>query len=148
MTDGELLRLVRTAFQMYEPVPETVTAHARAAFRWRAEDAVLARPTGDAHALDRAMTPVRGDGPRRLTFAGGGLTVEVELTEADRVFEIAGQLLPPTTARVGVRHTDGELDGCAGAAGWFVVDGVPAGLISLRFLLPDDSSVVTSWFRV
>jgi hypothetical protein len=146
VTDAELLKLVRTAFQVYEPLPEGVLADARAAFRRRAAGAALARLTRDG--LDGALPALRGGDARLLTFAGGGLTVEVEVTGAGQVYQLAGQLLPPADARVLVRHTDGELDGRAGPAGQFVVDGVPAGLISLLFRLPDASSVVTSWIRL
>ncbi|SEG14949.1 hypothetical protein SAMN04489712_103399 [Thermomonospora echinospora] len=146
MTDAELLRLVRTAFQVHDPPPESVPAAARAAFRLREPDAALAGLVRDGD--DEALPALRGDGTRLLVFAGGGLTVEVEVTGGEQVYQIAGQLLPPAHARVRVRHTDGELDGRAGPAGQFVVDGVPAGLISLLFRLPDDSSVVTSWIRL
>lgn len=146
MTDAELLELVSAAFRTVEPVPEAVSAAARAAFGRRVPGAVPARLVSETDPPVAAT--LRGPAPRLLTFKGGGRTVEVELTPAERGFEIAGRLLPPADARVRVRRTDGEITGRTGSGGRFVVEEVPPGPVSLLFLLPDGSSVVTGWVRL
>ncbi|WP_289009839.1 hypothetical protein [uncultured Thermomonospora sp.] len=146
MTDAELLQLVRAAFAAYDPVPQHVLADARAALRWREADAAPARlvETGQ----DRRTPVLRETGARLLTFTGGGLTVELEVSGAGPAYQLAGQLLPPAQALVRVRHTGGELAGHAEAAGQFVVEGVPAGPVSLLILPDGGSPVVTDWIRL
>ncbi|WP_119731334.1 hypothetical protein [Thermomonospora amylolytica] len=146
MTDAELLELVSAAFRAAEPVPDAVSAAARTALGRRVPGAVRARLVSDDDL--RPAPALRGPAPRLLTFDGGGRTVEVELTPTGQVYEIAGRLLPRTAAQVRVRHTDGEIAGQVGPGGRFVVDGVPPGLVSLLFRLPDGASVVTGWVRL
>lgn len=144
MTDEELLAAVRAAFEAFEPVPGEMRAAARAAFRLRVPEAERAALVRDE---DGRVPGLRGGAVRLLTFAVGRTTVEIEVTGAGAVREIAGQLLPPTPARVRVRHRSGVLAGRADTAGQFAMT-VPAGPVSLLFVLPDASSIVTSWVRV
>lgn len=146
MTDADLLKLVSAAFRTVEPVPEAVSAAARAAFGRRVGGAEWARLVSEADL--RPDPALRGPAPRLLTFEGGGRAVEVEFAPAGRGFEIAGRMLPPTAAQVRVRHTDGEIAGRAEPDGRFVVEEVPPGPVSLLFHLPDGSTVVTGWIRL
>ena len=154
--DETLLAQLGAAFAALDPVPEQVRDAALAAFATRrppAEFAALAELTADSADGVPAATGVRGrHGPRRLVFTGPGITVEIEVTgddtgqEADR--EIAGRLAPPVPAHIAVRHLQGELAAHADRAGYFVIPAVPDGPVSLVFMLPDASSIVTSWVRL
>jgi hypothetical protein len=136
--DEELCALLRG---MFPPVPDHVLALGQAAFSRFAPDAALATLTSESLATPSG---VRGDGSRLLTFAGGRVSVEIEVSGR----EIVGQLAPPSPAEVVLRSPDGERGTRADEAGAFALTGVPTGLVSLLFRLADTTSVVTSWIRV
>ncbi|MCW2903256.1 MAG: hypothetical protein JWO67_5521 [Streptosporangiaceae bacterium] len=142
--DEELMDEVRAAFAALDPVPALVLAAGREAIRWREPDAALAVLAGESRT---GVAGVRG-ASHLLTFEGGHLVVEIEVngTGADR--ELVGRLSPPAPAHVRVRHFGGELTARVDRAGHFIVSGVPSGLVSLVFRLPNASSIVTSWVRV
>ncbi|HZB34070.1 MAG TPA: hypothetical protein VE465_28165 [Streptosporangiaceae bacterium] len=147
--DEELLGQIRAAFAALDPVPALVRDAALAAFATRRPWAVLAELSADSAGGTPAGTGVRGrHGPRLLVFTGPGSTVEIEVTGDDAEREIAGRLAPPAPADLVVRHPHGEVTAHADRAGHFVVPRVPAGPVSLVFVLPDASSIVTSWIRV
>jgi hypothetical protein len=136
--DDELCALLRGLFP---PVPDHVLALGQAAFSWFEPGAALATLTSETLG---APTGVRGEGSRLLTFAGGRVSVEIEVYGR----EIAGQLAPPSAAEVVLRSPGGERGTWTDEAGAFALTGVPAGLVSLLFRLADATSVVTSWIRV
>lgn len=140
-TDERLLDRVRAAFAELEPLPACIASAGRAAFGWRVPGALLADLTAY---LDAATAGLRG-GARLLTFNGPGVRVDLEVTGAG---EVAGRLDPPAAARVLVRHPDVSLTCGADEGGHFVLSGMPAGLVSLVFGLPDGTSIVTSWVRL
>jgi hypothetical protein len=160
--DETLLAQVGAAFAAADPVPAAVREAALAAFAARppggAAVAALAELSADSADGVPAGTGVRGrSGPRRLGFTGPGVTVEIEVTGDDAADqdanprtdrEIAGRLDPPGPAEVAVRHLHGEVAAQADRAGHFVVPVVPAGPVSLVFVRPDASSIVTSWVRL
>jgi hypothetical protein len=137
-TDDELCALLRGLFP---PVPDRVLALGQAAFSWLEPAAALATLTSET--ID-APSGVRGEGSRLLTFAGGRVSVEIEICGR----EIVGQLAPPSAAEVILRSPGGEHGTRADEAGSFALSGVPGGLVSLFFRLADATSVVTSWIRV
>ena len=136
--DDELCALLRG---LLPPVPDRVLALGQAAFAWFEPAAALATLTSETLA---APPGVRGEGTRLLTFAGGRVSVEIEVCGA----EIAGQLAPPSVAEVVLRSPGGERGTRTDEAGAFALTGVPRGLVSLLFRLADTTSVVTSWIRV
>lgn len=156
--DETLLGQVGAAFAALDPVPVEIRDAALAAFAARLpHGAALAEMSADSADGVPAGTGVRGrHGPRLLVFTCLGITVEIEVTgddtdrdavrQADR--EIAGRLAPPMSAGIAVRHLHGEVTAHADRAGHFVVPAVPAGPVSLVFVLPDASSIVTSWVRL
>jgi hypothetical protein len=147
--DETLLGQVGAAFAALDPVPAQVRDAALAAFATRRPPAALAELSADSADGLPAGTGVRGrHGPRLLVFTGPGITVEIEVTGDDADREIAGRLAPPAPADIAVRHLHGEVAAHADRAGHFVVPAVPAGPVSLVFVLPDASSIVTSWVRV
>lgn len=152
MSDDEtLLERVAEVFAVVDPPPAHVRDAALAAFALRRRHAALAELSADSADGVPAETGagVRGpDGPRLLVFTGPDTTVEIEVAGDGRDREIAGRLTPPAPAEIAVRHLHGELAARSDQAGHFVVPAVPAGPISLVFLLADASSIVTSWVRL
>jgi hypothetical protein len=156
MDDDELMAEVRAAFTTFDAVPEPVLAAGRGAIARRVPAAVPADLIVDSHGalsgrrpghLPRRAAALRGTS-RLLTFKGADLAVEVEVTGTGRDLEIVGRLSPALPAHVRIRHLDGELTARVDRSGHFIVPGVPAGLMSLVFRLPDATSIVTSWVRL
>jgi hypothetical protein len=153
--DESLLARVGEAFAAVDPVPERAREAALAAFALRrprsapSELSELVELSADSADGAPLGAGVRGErDPRLLVFNGPGITVEIEVTGEGTDREIAGRLTPPAPADIAVRHPDGEVAARADRAGHFVVPAVPAGPISLVFLLADASSIVTSWVRL
>ncbi|MFC5750209.1 hypothetical protein [Actinomadura rugatobispora] len=147
----ELLARIRATFQAIDPVPGEVLAAARSALAWRVPGAMLAENSGDAPSAAGPGVRAGGDGTRSLTFTAPGLAIELEIGGTGRTREIVGRVAPPVAARVRVRHlalVPEQPTAEADRAGQFVLPDLPEGLVSLVFLLPDDTSVVTSWIRL
>src|SRR5438552_1940340 len=89
---GELRRLVRTV----DPVPDDVTAFARAALGWRRVDAELAELLVDSRLETESLARSEGDSGRLLSFRAADLELDLELRETDRGVVILGQLAPAT----------------------------------------------------
>ncbi|MEW2356813.1 hypothetical protein [Spirillospora sp. NPDC029432] len=148
MDHDDLLARVRETYQALDPVPAEVLASARAALAWRRPGAELAGLTGDHTGLAGA---VRGTPARTLTFTARDTVIELEIAGTGREREIAGRLAPPSPARIRVRHPALPPEGPetrADDTGHFALPGIPEGLVSLLFHLPDGTSVVTSWIRL
>lgn len=131
--DRALEEHVRAALAGADPVPDHVRAGAIAAFAARTLDAELAELAYDS-LLDQQVTAgVRGDGgPRLLTFSAPALTVEVEVVDRGRTRRVVGQLVPPASGRVEVRHRDGVVATDADEIGRFAVGGVAPGPVRIR----------------
>jgi hypothetical protein len=123
-----------------DPVPAEVVEAAVASRTWRRVEAELAELVYDS-VVDADLVRA-GRGGRQLTFEAPELTVEVEVG----LVSLEGQLVPPQSAQVEVRHRDGSLTVAADRLGHFRVEGVPHGPVSLR-CQPDLGSAptVTSW---
>jgi hypothetical protein len=132
---------LRSAADLFDPVPPDLTDAALAAYSFRTLDAELARLTFDS--LVEGAGAVRGDtaGPRVLTFTAGGTTIEVELAEG----RLVGQLLPAEPAEVEVRFTERSTTVSADALGRFTVEPLDPGPVSLRCRITPDRTIVTDW---
>lgn len=144
--DSRLLGKLGVMFDRIDPVPDAVTAGARAAFAWHDFDAAVARLI-EAESL--AGSSVRSNGEHRLlTFEAPGLTVAVEATEIHGARRLVGQLVPAGPNRVSLEiadRADESVQAPVDHLGRFTVSAVPAGLIRLRCALPDGTRVVTEW---
>jgi hypothetical protein len=146
--DEGLLQELRAAARQFDPPPNSVLEAARASLTWRTIDAELAALEFDS-AVDVAATAVRsGEGPRLLTFAAPGLSIDVEVSPIGPRRRLVGQLVPAQPARIDVRHAGGVTTVQADQLGRFGADAISAGPVSLRCHLGDAPSsppVVTEW---
>ena len=130
--DEQLLGELRHLVARVDPVPEHVTAATEAALGWRTLDDDLAELLYDS-SEDQILAGVRSeDQPRMLSFRGGSLGLDVEISGSGPDRTMTGQVLPAGPAQILVRHTGGVLELQADAQGRFVAAGVPTGTVSLR----------------
>ncbi|MEV7013078.1 hypothetical protein [Streptosporangium sp. NPDC051022] len=150
MTDDELEHELRRAAAVFDaPAPAAVQA-AIDAFALRALDDELAALTFDS--LSHPVR-VRGPGrPRLLTFQGGGVVVELEISVGEpgepggTAGRIVGQLLPPQPARIEIRGGS-PATLTADRFGRFGGDHAIAGAFSLRCHLAT-SMIATEWITL
>ncbi|MEN3309817.1 MAG: hypothetical protein V7603_6019 [Micromonosporaceae bacterium] len=154
-TDDELVdRLSRIAAEA-DPVPQTVRLAARAAFSTRDLDGELAALVGDS-AMDAesglAFEPVRGGsgGPvaasRMLSFAGGGVQVDLEISRYGARVDVIGQFAGAEPGGCALEYVGREprtLD--LDDLGRFLVSGADPGTVRLRCTSAAGTPVVTSW---
>jgi hypothetical protein len=141
--DDELIARLGALAREADPVPDSVLEAGRAAFLLRRLDAELAELVHDS-ALDAAGA-VRGGGERLLSFEGGDVTVELQVTpRADRL-ALLGQLVgvDPPVGLV-VETATGRVEVPVDEAGMFRQE-VAQGLFRLHVTPGDRSAVVTSW---
>jgi hypothetical protein len=143
LSDDELLAELQAAVAEADLVTDRQREAARAAFTWRTVDEELAELLHDS-ALE--MTGVRGadDAPRTLSFASGGLTLEVEI-DGDVVM---GQVVGAAASSVLLQRSisdDQPLE--VDSAGFFRVEGVAAGPV--RFVVQAGDWTLTSpWVAI
>jgi hypothetical protein len=146
--DEQLLADLRDAGSL-DAVPADAVAAARAAFLWRTIDAELAELTYDSVLDDQLLAGVRSTATARfLTFESPDLTVEVEASPVGEAHRLMGQLVPPQTGSVELRHPGGSTTVEADELGRFTVDGVPSGPVSLRCRAHSGATVTTDWVLV
>jgi len=148
LEDEALLAELRAVVGRVDPVPPDAIAAARASFIWRTLDAELAQLTHDSVLDADRMALVRGvSTPELLTFEAPGLTVEVETVATDDGIQILGQLEPPRSGRVEIRHAGGTVGVDADHLGRFAAAGLRPGPVSLH-CRAGDATVDTDWFLV
>lgn len=159
--DETLLDEIRGAYAAYDPVPPSLVEAAKGALAWADPDAALAEltrdsllePAGDVRA---EAEPAAG---RILSFSADQVTIHLEVAGSDDAGAggggriLVGRLEPADEARVRVRgHNveggDVERTCSADRDGYFSIEAVPAGVISLEVRRPGAAPVVTSWIRV
>jgi hypothetical protein len=140
--DDRLLDLLGQAVRSVGPIPPAVLAAGEAAWSWRTVDAELAALTSDSTAGDPALVRSAAAAPRTLVFEGGGLAVELSVTEEGLV----GQLVPPTEGEVTLLSREGVLDHTTvDEVGCFTFEHAVDGEVQLR--CGTSSGVVrTDWF--
>jgi hypothetical protein len=147
MNDDELEAALRHACGIMDPVPSHLLQAAVEAYALSMMGAELAELAFDSFGVLEEPVPVRGVGghaePRLLTFHGGGLTVDLELTPTGAGSHVVGQIFPAGPARV---ELDGRTQAALGAdaLGRFTFDHVPSGPFSLRCHL-GGTVVATEW---
>ena len=145
----DLRRIVRDV----DPVPEDVLAAARAAITTRELDAELAALVADSAAeqVELRFEPVRrasteGADIRLLSFDGGGVRADLEVSGSGDQLTVVGQLMGASQHGCVLQQGDGrvhdvELD----ALGRFLITGVTSGPARLRCRAASGSPVNTHW---
>ena len=151
--EDRLLAELRELVSGVDPVPDEVTAYAKAALGWRRIDAELAELLSDSvlEPESLAMTRAGGAQARRLTFRSGDLELDLEIQEQDSGIVLMGQLAPPARADVEVQREDGSATVKieADALGRFRAELAAGGRIRLRIRRePPASPIETSWIEI
>jgi hypothetical protein len=146
--EGELRRLAADR----EPVPAELVQAALDAFGWRDIDAELAELVYDSLVDADEASLVRGSpGQRLVSFAIGGMTIDVEVTSAGPGRAVMGLIAPPQRALVDIRGPRDTVTVEADELGRFRSGPVPSGPASLRLRPPPGGSgpaIVTDWISL
>jgi hypothetical protein len=136
-----------------DPVPDEVFTAARAAITTRDLDAELAALVADSAAVEDELRfdPVRtasteASDARLLSFDGGGIRVELEVSGPADQLTVVGQLIGAADRRCVLEQADGrvreiELD----SLGRFLISGVSSGPARLRCRSASGDRVSTHW---
>lgn len=153
MSEEAMAAALQELMATVDRVPATALQAANASLGWRTVDADLAALTADS------MLPaahLRGGQPRLLTFASGQTTIELEVSSANGVARLLGQLDPPLQASVTVEsaglvpHDGAESRATrADSQGRFSVSGLRAGWTRVVVAPADGQGerIATEWFR-
>ena len=142
---GELRRLAGEL----DPVPDEVTAYAKAALSWRRVDAELAELLSDSALEPESLAATRGLAQARwIVFRASALELDVALRQAVDGSVFLGQLAPPGPAAIEVQRDDGSVAaaGEADELGRFRLELATGGRIRLLVRRePPAPPVETSW---
>jgi hypothetical protein len=150
--DDELEAELRRLAADREPVPAQLHQAAVDAFSWRDIDAEIAELVYDSLLDVDAASLVRGPADQRLvSFAVGGMTIDLEVTSAGPGRTVMGQIVPPQRATVDIRHPQDTVTVEADDLGRFQSGPLPPGPASLRLRPPPDAAgpaVITDWIAL
>jgi hypothetical protein len=144
LTDDQLIEMLGQALSAAEPVPAHALEAAYETMSAETFDAELARLVFDS-ATDQ-LVGVRGaaDTTRQVTFSAPGVEIEIMvMSEGER--RLIGQLVPPQSATVELRHGDEVRETGCDNLGRFQFGNVPTGEIRLAITTEDGSKVMTEW---
>jgi hypothetical protein len=158
-SDEDLIAWLRRAVADVDPVPDQVLIAARAAISTRDLDGELAVLVADSHAQDdqslgalfepvRSHTPPQNR-PRLLTFAGGGVQIDLELGPRQGLVDVVGQFTGSAPGECAIQHASMEwrrLD--VDELGRFLFSGLPPGPVRLRCQSTRATPVITAWTTV
>ena len=148
--DDELAGELRRLAARLDPVPPELLTAAAGAFAWRDIDAELAELVFDSLLDVDEATQVRGSPERRLvSFTGGGVTLDIEVTTTGPARTIMGQIVPPQRGAVDVRRQQETVTTIeADELGRFRSGPLPPGPLSLRLRPAEGTPVVTDWLAL
>lgn len=150
--DDELEDELRRLAADREPVPAELFRAAVEAFGWRDIDAALAELVFDSLLDSDEASLVRGSpGQRLVSFAAGGITIDVEVTGAGPERTVLGQIAPPQRATVEIRHRQEVVTVEADELGRFSSGPLPPGPVRLRLRPPPGGTgpaIVTDWIAL
>jgi hypothetical protein len=151
LDDEGLLAALREMLGWHESPPRWSVDLAKGSYDLRAVDAELAVLTSDS-GLATAQTVTRsGTAPRLAVFDAPDLSVEIEIEPGVRAgrWQLIGQLIPATPARVQIRQHGAEpvwID--ADDLGRFTVEHLPGGPLSLLCIRDGARAAVTEWIAI
>jgi hypothetical protein len=151
--DDELEAELRRLAAHRDPVPARLRQAAVDAFSWRDIDAEIAELVYDSLLDADAASLVRGPADQRLvSFAAGGVTIDLEVTSAGPERTVMGQIAPPQRATVDIRHPEETVTVEADDLGRFWSGPLPPGPASLRLRPPPDAAgpavIITDWIAL
>ena len=147
--DDKLTGELRRVAARLDPVPPELLDAAARAFTWRDIDAELAELVFDSLLDTDEASLVRGAPERRLvSFTGGGLTIDVEVTSAGPERTVMGQIVPPQRGVVDIRRRQETVSIEADEMGRFRSGPLPPGPLSLRLRPAGGAPVVTDWLAL
>ena len=160
--DDELVAELRRVASTIDPVPDDVRTAARAAISTRDLDRQLADLIADSAGGDdevqgsaAAFEQVRtwtGDGPassRLLSFAGGDVQVDLEVSEHGDGVDVMGQFTGASIGECVLEYANGErLPLEVDSLGRFLVNGVRRGPVRARCRSTDGAAVTTAWVTI
>lgn len=147
--DDQLTDELRRLASRLDPVPPELLDAAAGAFAWRDIDAELAELVFDSLLDTDEASLVRGAPERRLvSFTGGGLTIDVEVSSAGRERTVMGQIVPPQRGVVDIRRRQETVSIEADELGRFRSGPLPPGPLSLRLRPVGGAPVVTDWLAL
>ena len=151
-SDDQLEAELRRLAADKEPVPAELVQAALDAFGWRDIDAELAELVYDSLVDADEASLVRGSpGQRLVSFAVGGMTIDVEVTSTGPGRAVMGQIAPPQRAVVDIRGTRDTVTVETDELGRFQSGPVLPGPVSLRLRPPaggDGPAIVTDWIAL
>jgi hypothetical protein len=147
--DDRLTDELRRLASRLDPVPPELLDAAAGAFAWRDIDAELAELVFDSLLDTDEASLVRGAPERRLvSFTGGGLTIDVEVSSAGPERTVMGQIVPPQRGVVDIRRRQETVSIEADELGRFRSGPLPPGPLSLRLRPVGGAPVVTDWLAL
>jgi hypothetical protein len=147
--DDELEEELRRLAGRVDPVPPELLRAAAGAFTWRDIDAELAELVFDSLLDADEAALVRGSPDRRLvSFAAGGLTIDVEVTATGPARTVMGQIVPARRGQIDLRRSGDTVTIEADELGRFRSGPLPPGPLSLRLRTEDGAPVVTDWLSL
>lgn len=152
--DDALLAALRRIAGVVDGVPPTVEEAARAAFLTRDLDAEIAALIADSRATgEMAYEATRADdeaqGSWLLSFAGGGVRIDLEIDDDDGPeIRLLGQLTGAEVEECEVQADGRSFAAEADELGRFIVTGLMHGPIRLCCRLVGGRRVTTTWVRV
>lgn len=155
-TDEELLARLGQALDAEDPPPADLVQAIKNSLDWASADVRLAELVSDSRLTGAAL--VRGAAPDRiprvLTFTSDTATLVVEVVDEPSgtgpvTRRVVGQLMPPATAEVTVRTSDGPVSTVVfDEHGRFRTTGLPTAPLALTIRYDDESdhpAFATGW---
>jgi hypothetical protein len=125
---------------LIEAVPPEVLAAANEGLRWGDPDAALALLVADT-----VPAGVRGPGPGVFAFEVDDVTIEVEAGQFGDELRLAGQITPPSAARVRIDQPGGSTVVTADDLGRFAAGGLVPDAWRLAVLGVTGRPIHTEW---
>jgi hypothetical protein len=144
MSEEDTGTALRALLAAVDQVPGAALEAANAAIGWRSLNADLARLTAES---ELELSHLRGGQPRLLTFRCGPTIIELEVSSADGVARLLGQLDPPGDPRVTVESAAGPHATRADSQGRFSFSGLRADWMRVVIAGAGDERTATEWFR-
>jgi hypothetical protein len=145
--DDELMEHLRRIANEVDPVPDLVTTSARAAFSTRRLDDELAELLADSYATTATDVRLEQPGPRLVSFAAGGVSLELQIEQVPDGLLLHGMAIGTVGDAEVETATTGAHPVPIDEQGWFRDEALPVGPLRVRVRAADGPAVTTGWIR-